>query len=110
MIDPAFIREHSDVALNNLSQRGYALDLDKFFMLDDAKRSLQASLEELQANRNLLSKEFGNLKKSNASTSSLEKSISDIKSELQLKESEYKEAQKTLEDFTSGEHSITTRE
>lgn len=101
MIDPAFIREHSDVALNNLSQRGYALDLDKFFILDDVKRSLQSSLEELQASRNLLSKEYGNLKKSNASTSSLDKKISDIKSELQLKESKYNEAQKALVDFLS---------
>ena len=79
MIDSAYIRENSDTVVNNLASRGYKLDIKAFIKLDENKRGLQKSLEELQAKRNKLSKEYGDLKKTGASTKDLDSQINNLK-------------------------------
>ena len=47
MIDSAYIRDNPDLVTNNLASRGYTFDINTFLELDEAKRGLQKSLEEL---------------------------------------------------------------
>jgi seryl-tRNA synthetase len=101
MIDTNYLRDNPAEVLDNLKSRGYDLDLDKFQKLDQVKRSLQQTAEELQAKRNQLSKEYGNLKKTGASTDSLDVEINKIKSTLNDQEAEFKNADLELNNFLS---------
>ena len=93
MIDSAYIRENSDTAVDNLANRGYAFDIKTFIKLDEEKRGLQKSLEELQAQRNKLSKEYGELKKGGSSTKDLDLEIGNLKTLLVDEEVKFKDAQ-----------------
>lgn len=101
MIDSAYIRENSDLVLENLKSRGYKLDIKGFLALDENKRSLQQSLEVLQAKRNKLSKDYGELKKTGKSTQALDNEINQIKTSIIDKELKYKDAEVKLNLFLS---------
>ena len=101
MIDSAYIRDNPDLVTNNLASRGYTFDINTFLELDEAKRGLQKSLEELQAKRNKLSKEYGDLKKTGASTKDLDSKISALKASLVDKENKFKETQIKLDELLS---------
>tara|TARA_B100001939_G_C16946249_1_gene620484 strand:- start:4033 stop:5280 length:1248 start_codon:yes stop_codon:yes gene_type:complete len=101
MIDSAYIRDNPDHVADNLASRGYAFDINTFLELDEAKRGLQKSLEELQAKRNKLSKEYGDLKKTGASTKDLDSKISALKASLVDEENKFKEAQIKLDELLS---------
>jgi seryl-tRNA synthetase len=101
MIDSNYLRDNPAEVLDNLKSRGYDLDIDKFQKLDQTKRSLQQTAEELQAKRNQLSKEYGNLKKTGASTDSLDVEINNIKSALNDQETKFKDADLELNNFLS---------
>ncbi|MEK9649784.1 MAG: serine--tRNA ligase [Gammaproteobacteria bacterium] len=101
MIDSAYIRENSDLVLENLKSRGYKLDIKGFLALDENKRSLQQSLEVLQAKRNKLSKDYGELKKTGKSTQALDIEINQIKTSIIDKELKYKDAEVKLNLFLS---------
>ena len=101
MIDTNYLRDNPAEVSDNLKSRGYDLDIDKFQKLDQVKRSLQQSAEELQAKRNQLSKEYGNLKKTGASTDSLDVEINKIKSTLNDHEAKFKDADLELNYFLS---------
>ena len=99
MIDSAYIRENPDLVANNLASRGYTFDINAFLELDEDKRGLQKSLEELQAKRNMLSKEYGDLKKTGASTKDLDSEISALKALLVDEEKKFKETQIKLDEL-----------
>ncbi len=101
MIDTNYLRDNPAEVSDNLKSRGYDLDIDKFQKLDQVKRSLQQTAEELQAKRNQLSKEYGNLKKTGASTDSLDVEINKIKSTLNDHEAKFKDADLELNYFLS---------
>ena len=101
MIDSAYIRENSDTVVDNLASRGYKLDIKTFIKLDENKRGLQKSLEELQAKRNKLSKEYGDLKKTGASTKDLDSQIGNLKTLLADEEIKFKDAQVKLDQLLS---------
>ena len=101
MIDSAYIRENSDTVVDNLANRGYEFDINAFIKLDEEKRGLQKSLEELQAQRNKLSKEYGELKKAGASTKDLDLEIGNLKTLLVDEEVKFKDAQIKLDELVS---------
>ena len=101
MIDSAYIRENSDNVVNNLANRGYEFDINAFIKLDEEKRGLQKSLEELQAQRNKLSKEYGELKKTGGSTKDLDLEIGNLKKLLVDEELKFKDAQINLDKLLS---------
>ena len=101
MIDSAYIRENSDTVVNNLASRGYEFDIKAFIKLDEDKRGLQKSLEKLQAQRNKLSKEYGELKKEGASTKDLDLEIGNLKTLLADEEVKFKDVQIKLDELLS---------
>ena len=101
MIDSTYIRENSDTVVNNLANRGYEFDIKAFTKLDEDKRGLQKSLEELQAQRNKLSKDYGELKKAGASTKDLDLEIGSLKTLLADEEVKFKDAQIKLDQLLS---------
>ncbi len=101
MIDSAYIRENSDSVVNNLANRGYEFDIKAFIKLDEEKRGLQKYLEQLQAQRNKLSREYGELKKAGTSTTDLDSEIGNLKTLLADEELKFKDAQLKLDELLS---------
>jgi len=81
MIDPKILKEDIKSCKNNLAKRGYNLDDKKFLSMENQRKDLQTSVEDLQAQKNKFSKNFGELKKSGQSTDELSLELEEIKSQ-----------------------------
>ena len=81
MIDPKILKEDIQSCKDNLAKRGYSLDDKKFLSLENQRKDLQTCVEDLQAQKNKLSKNFGELKKSGQSTDELALELEEIKSQ-----------------------------
>ena len=81
MIDPKILKQDIQSCKDNLAKRGYSLDDKKFLSLENQRKDLQTNVEELQAQKNKLSKNFGELKKSGQSTDELALELEKIKSQ-----------------------------
>ena len=81
MIDPKILKEDIQSCKDNLAKRGYSLDDKKFLSLENQRKNLQTNVEELQAQKNKLSKNFGELKKSGQATDELALELEEIKSQ-----------------------------
>ena len=96
MLDIKNLRENFNDIKKMLSRRGYELDKDKFESLDERRKVLQVSVENLQADRKKLSAEFGKLKASGDDVDQLKTTIDKTNSELDEKD---KELQVLLQDI-----------
>jgi len=81
MIDPKILKENIQSCKDNLAKRGYSFDDKKFLSLENQRKDLQTNVEDLQAQKNKLSKNFGELKKSGQSTDELALELEEIKSQ-----------------------------
>jgi seryl-tRNA synthetase len=62
MIDIQLLRNDIDVAAKRLATRGYELDIPGFKALEEQRRKIQTGTEQLQSQRNALSKKIGQAK------------------------------------------------
>ena len=62
MIDIQLLRSDIDAVAKRLATRGYTLDAAGFRALEDARKRVQTTTEQLQAQRNALSKQVGQAK------------------------------------------------
>ena len=62
MIDIGVLRGKTDEVAKRLATRGFMLDRDAFLALEDERKRLQTETQNLQAQRNALSKQIGMLK------------------------------------------------
>lgn len=59
MLDLQLLRKDIDAVAQRLQTRGFTLDVDTFNQLETQRKAIQVQTEELQAQRNKLSKEIG---------------------------------------------------
>ena len=62
MLDIQLLRNHLDAVVARLASRGLALDTTEFLAREAERKDLQTRTQELQARRNSLSKQIGQLK------------------------------------------------
>lgn len=62
MLDPNLLRTEPDAVAEKLARRGFKLDVDKLRALEERRKVLQVSTENLQAERNSRSKSIGQAK------------------------------------------------
>lgn len=62
MLDIQLLRSNTAAVAKRLAQRGYEFDTARFNELEEKRRQLQIKVENLQATRNVLSKEIGGLR------------------------------------------------
>jgi len=62
MLDPKYLRTELETTAARLKQRGYELDIDALTALEERRKVLQVSTQELQAQRNTRSKSIGQAK------------------------------------------------
>ena len=94
MLDIKFIRGNSDLVKRAVSNKGLSLDIDKLLKLDEQRRKLKTEQQELQAQKNLASKEIPKLsdtekKKRIAEMKKVDVRSEKIKKELVDMETEY---------------------
>ncbi len=79
MIDTSLIKLDSQVVSENLKLKNYKLDIKTFNVLEADRKKYQTETEDLQASRNLLSKEYGLLKKNGKEDTSLTRELKRLK-------------------------------
>ena len=99
MIDIKKLRDEIDHTGKILLTRGYELNKELFLSLDDERKILQISVEELQSKRKKLSNDFGKIKSSGKDTSGLKIKIDTINKELKAKDELLQSVLTSLNDF-----------
>src|SRR5690606_19334578 len=62
MLDIVQLRKDPQAIAQRLQDRGFSFDLDTFNSLESQRKSVQTETEQLQARRNALAKQIGQLK------------------------------------------------
>jgi seryl-tRNA synthetase len=99
MIDLNLLKADSSIIAKELKQKNYVLDVSSFEILEAERKKYQTQTEDLQAQRNALSKEYGMLKKAGKEDSALSQKIDAIKTELDLCLNQLNDIQVNLKDF-----------
>ena len=82
MIDPQLLRKDLAGAAAALARRGYALDTAAFAALESERKSAQVQTEQLQSQRNALSKQIGMAKGKGENADALMAQVNDIAAQL----------------------------
>ncbi len=85
MIDIQLLRKNLDDTVNILAKRGFEFDKNNFIELEGQRKQIQVDAENLQAQRNALSKQIGQYKQSGADTSELMQSVANLAEQLKEK-------------------------
>ena len=101
MLDIQLLRNDIQTTAQRLAQRGFVLDTERFGELEDRRKQLQIRSEELQAQRNSLSKQIGVLmgqgKKDEAEAAKAQ--VAQLKTDLENIERELPQVQAALDDL-----------
>jgi seryl-tRNA synthetase len=103
MIDIQLLRGDIDAVALRLAARGYALDIAGFRTLEEARKRIQTTTEQLQAQRNALSKQVGQAKakKDEALAAALMAQAAEIGEKLEALEGENESVQAKLRELVS---------
>ena len=83
MIDTNLTKSESEKVSDRLKTKNYELDCSSFFTLESERKEFQTAAEDLQAQRNSLSKDYGLLKKEGKEDASLTKRIEETKGDFE---------------------------
>ena len=86
MLDIQLLRNNIDEVSERLSGRGYTLDVATFQKLEAERKTLQTRTQDLQASRNSLSKQIGQLKGKGEDASGVMAEVAKLKEELEANE------------------------
>ena len=99
MIDTNLLKSDPKKIAKQLISRNYQLDIQQYESLEKKRKKHQTETEELQAKRNLLSKEYGALKKEGTEDKTLNKKIEILKKDLDNCSKKLADVQSSLKDF-----------
>ena len=99
MIDTNLIKDDPQMVAKNLQSRNYDFNIESYERLEAQRKKHQTETEDLQAKRNILSKEYGLLKKEGKDDSALNSKIETIKAELDKCSSKLNDIQSSLKEF-----------
>ena len=98
MLDLKNLRDNLNDIKKMLSNRGYNLDEDRFKLLDEERKVLQITVENLQADRKKLSSQYGKLKATGKDVVELKATIDETNTKLDEND---KELQSILKDLNN---------
>ncbi|MFO1346268.1 MAG: serine--tRNA ligase [Rhodocyclaceae bacterium] len=91
MLDIQLLRNNLDAVAERLATRGKPLDFSEFQALEGERKTLQTKTQELQAQRNTLSKQIGMLKGKGEDASGVMAEVAKLKAELEASEARLSE-------------------
>ena len=101
MLDIHRLRSDIDAVRERLAARGYTLDIAAFQKLEGERKTLQTRTQDLQAARNTLSKQIGQLKGKGEDTAAVMAEVARLKSDLEANEARLDTLLKEMEAFVS---------
>ena len=99
MLDPQLIRNELNSIAKALDKRGVSIDTNKIQKIEDKRKAIQIKTEKLQADRNLISKEIGEIKAKDEDTENLLEKVTSIKNQLEKNEEELTAIQQELNEL-----------
>lgn len=102
MLDPKLIRSELEAVAEKLSRRGFTLDVAKLTELENKRKELQVSTQDLQSLRNNSSKSIGKAKANGEDVAPLLAAVADLGDKLKDAEAELGEIQTQLNDILMG--------
>ena len=99
MIDIQLLRKDIDAVAARLAQRKFQLDVAGFNALEAERKSIQTRTEELQGQRNSLSKQIGILKSKGEDSTAVMNQVASIADELKASADRLEIIQNKLSDF-----------
>ena len=99
MIDLNLLKADPKIVAKQLNLKNYALNVSSFETLEAERKKFQTQTEDLQAQRNALSKEYGMLKKEGKEDPILSQKIDSVKTDLDLCLNQLNNIQVNLKDF-----------
>lgn len=99
MLDIQLLRKDLTTVAERLAQRGYSLDTEQFNQLESKRKQLQTSTEELQARRNSLSKQIGQLKAKGEDVTPVMNEVAGLGDELKRNEADLAVLQEQVNAF-----------
>ena len=104
MLDPQLIRNELDSIAKAIEKRGASIDINRIKKIEEKRKAIQVKTESLQAERNLISKEIGDLKAKNKNTEELLKNVALIKDQLEKNEASLTLIQNELNELFGNNH------
>ncbi|MEJ2354527.1 MAG: serine--tRNA ligase [candidate division WOR-3 bacterium] len=101
MYNIKFIEENLNTLEDNTKKKGVDIDFKLFARLNEKRKTLQSSVDELRRERNEKSKKVGELKKNKLDASKLLSELELLKEKLTREEKDLKEIQQAIDDFIS---------
>ena len=101
MLDPHRLKDSLLEVQKLLDKRGYKLDSFEFQSLEDSRKKIQVETEQLQAKRNIISKEIGVAKKQAGDVKKLMEDVAELGVALKKNENELSIIQKNLHNLIS---------
>ena len=102
MLDIQLLRKDTDAVAARLKTRGFGFDVDAFNALESQRKAIQVRTEELQSQRNKLSKEIGMLKSQKQNADDVMVQVGEIKNELDASAVTLEGIQAQLSDWLMG--------
>jgi len=99
MLDIQLLRSDIDAVAGRLADRGYSLDTAQFASLEHERKAIQTETQDLQARRNALSKQIGQLKAKKEDASALMAEVNAQADQLKALEQRLEVVQQRLNDF-----------
>ena len=99
MLDPQLIRNELNAVAKALDKRGVSIDTNKIQKIEAKRKAIQIKTEKLQADRNLISKEIGEIKAKGEDTENLLEKVTSIKNQLEKNEEELTAIQQELNEL-----------
>ena len=101
MLDSKLLRTATEEVAKGLAKRGYQLDVAKIQALEEKRKDVQVKTENLQAERNSISKGIGKAKQAGEDVAPLMQKVENIKQELVSAEAELASIQTEWDDFVN---------
>ena len=99
MLDPQLIRNELNAVAKALDKRGVSIDTNKIQKIEEKRKAIQIKTEKLQADRNLISKEIGEMKAKGEDAENLLEKVTSIKNQLEKNEEELTAIQQELNEL-----------
>jgi len=101
MLDSKLLRTHPEQVAQGLAKRGFVLDVEKLKSLEETRKALQINTENLQQERNAISKEIGKAKQSGQDAAPQMQAVDNIKQELAAADIKLTQVQKDWDELTN---------
>lgn len=102
MLDIKFVRENPQIVKEAMDKRGAQVRLDEFLSLDEERRRKLAEVEQLKNNRNVVSKEIGQLKKEGKNADELVEQMGQVGEKIKNLDEEVRQIDEKSNDIIMG--------